>query len=400
MDVDESFFADAFGIDDGWTVTSAVLDDDKRTSRITIEPRRGRTFKCPVCGRECKVHDTYERTWRDLDLGLTACMVHARVPRTDCPEHGVRQISVPWAREYSRQTLNFERKCLAMMREMPVNAVARIMRISDDVLWSILGRYVSEAMDGVDMSGVRRIGVDETSCRKGQDYITLFADMDTRKVLFAIHGKDSGTVKAFVSWLVKHGGSPEDITDVSCDMGSAFLKGVGEELPKAKVTLDRFHVMQLANEAVDGVRKDVQYSKKVKLNIRYQLLSRRKNLSSKNAEKLDVVLKENQMIGSAYILKEMLGDMYLLDSRKYGAIHLDRWISLASAAVHDRMKKLAETISKHKEDILRWFDSGLSNGVMEGINSVIQAVKRMARGYRLPENMITMVYLRGAGIRI
>jgi transposase len=398
MDVNDSFFADAFGIDDGWIVMSVVLDPDKKTSRIRVEPAKDGRFKCPMCGKECKVHDTYERTWRDLDLGLTVCVVHAKVPRTDCPEHGVKQISVPWAREYSRQTLNFERRCLEMIREMPVNAVARTMRISDDVLWNILGSYLSKAMDGVDMSRVRRIGIDETSCRKGHDYITLFVDMDTRKVLFAVHGRDSGTVKVFVSWLISHGGSPEKITDVSCDMGSPFLKGVSEELPKAKVTLDRFHVMKLANDALNTVRTDVQASKKKKLRIKYQLLSRRKNLCEKKAEELDIVLKENAMIGSAYVLKEMLGDMYLLEEKEHGKKYLDRWISFASAGVHNAVKKLARTISKHKEGILMWFDSKLSNGVLEGINSVIQGVKRMARGYRRPENMIAMLYLRGAGI--
>jgi len=403
MAVDESFFEEVLGIRRPWEVGSVSLSENGKEAYVSVSTVRGSMFSCPVCGKECKVHDFYEREWRDLDLGNAATIIRARIPRTDCPEHGVKQISVPWAREYSRMTLNFERRCIEMMKEMPVNAVSRLMRVSDDVLWKIISSYVHIAMDKVDMSNVRKLGIDETSCRKGHDYITIFADMDTRKVLFATPGKSSDAVREFVSWLEKHNGSAENITDVSCDMSKAYIFGVNEALPNAKITLDRFHVMKLANKAVDDVRKDVQKDKKESLKIKYQLLMRRKKLSKDfpdELKKLDIVLKENILIGSAYVLKEMLGDLYLLESEDVGLVHLDKWIVLASAGVHDSMKKLSETISKYKELILQWFSSRISNGIMEGINSVIQAVKRMARGYRVRDNMITMLYLRGSGISI
>jgi len=400
MAVDESFFAEVLGIKRPWNVGSVELNADGSEAHVYVNTARGSMFTCPVCGKECKVHDFYERTWRDLDLGRAKTTVHARIPRTECPEHGVKQISVEWAREYSRQTLNFERKCMEMMKEMPLNAVSRIMRISDDALWNILTSYVNAAMEKVDMSKVTKLGVDETSCRRGHDYIALFVDMDSHHVLFAVPGRGSDTVGEFAKWLESHGGSVANITDISCDMSSAFISGINENFPGAKITLDRFHVMHLATDAVDEVRKDVQASKKVSLKIRYQLLTRKERLSEEDSMRLNAVLKENMLIGSAYIIKEMLGDLYLLDSEEHGRMHLTRWVSLASKGVHKAIKRLAATVSKHFERILRWFASRLSNGVLEGINSVIQAVKRMARGYKVHENMITMLYLRGAGVVI
>jgi len=402
MAVDESYFAKALGIDRSWKVDKVLLNEASGVTDLYVSAVRGGTFPCPVCGRECKVHDTYERTWRDLDMGLTMCMVHAKVPRTDCPEHGVKQIEVPWAREYSRQTLNFERRCLDMIAEMPVNAVARTMRISDDVLWGILYSFVEGARKNIDMSRVRRIGIDETSCRRRHNYITIFVDLDTRKVLFATVGRSSETVKEFVKDLIEHGGSPENITDVSCDMGGPFIKGITENLPKAHLTFDKFHVMQMANIAVETVRKDMIKTKeeKTKWKIKNLLMYRRKHLSPAKAEKLDLFLKENETIGKAYILKEMLGDIYLMETKKEAEERFDLWVTFASKAVHETMRELAEHLAAHKEGILKWFDSRISNGILEGINSVIQGVKRMARGYRLPENMITMLYLRSSGIRL
>ena len=287
-----------------------------------------------------------------------------------------------------------------MIREMPVNAVARIMRISDDVPWGILHHFVLLAMDRVDMNSVRRIGIDETSCRKGHDYITLFVDMDSHKVLFATDGKGSDMVKEFIIWFKEHKGRPDLITDVSCDMSAAFLSGIAGELPNAKVTLDRFHIMKLATEAVDKVRKTINGVKKLELKNRFWLLKRNSRLKGHEKEQLDIVLKENVDLGRAYMIKEMLGDMYLLDRREDGELYLDRWISFSSAGVPDPVKHLSKTVKTHRDGILQWFDSHLSNGVLEGINSVIQGVKRMARGYRLPRNMITMIYLRGSGISV
>ena len=400
MAVDESYFAKVLGIGRPWKVVSVILDEKEEETHVTVGTERGSTFPCPECGRECKIHDFYDREWRSLDLGSSRCIIRAKVPRTDCPEHGVRQIPVPWAREYSRYSLRFERMCMRMISEMPVDAVARMVRMSDDSLWRIMDFYVEEANRRRDLSGVKRVGVDETQCKKGQDYISVFVDMDTRKVLFATPGRDSDTVKRFVGFLKEHGGSVDNITDVSSDMSSAFLSGVAEHIPKAKVTLDRFHVMQLAGEAVDEVRKSVQKDKKIKLNIKYQLLKNRKRLSEEEASELDDILEENMLIASAYMLKEMLGDLYLLENEAYGRIHLDKWIRMASAGVHESVKTLAETISLHKEGILKWFASKLSNGILEGINSVIQLVKRMARGYRDRSNMINMLYLKCSDLEL
>jgi len=174
-----------------WEVLSVETDHDEEQVDVFVGTKaRGVKFVCPCCGELCKVHDFRGRTWRSLDVGAYKCVVHADLPRTDCPKCGVKQVVPEWAREYSRHSLAFERRCIEMVRDMPVAAAARLMRIDDGSLWLMLEHFVDIAMSGVDMSGVKRVGVDETSRQKGHKYITIFVDMDTNKVLFATVGKD------------------------------------------------------------------------------------------------------------------------------------------------------------------------------------------------------------------
>lgn len=231
--VQEQLFSLALGLVPPWLVDRVSFSVEEKRLDLYIDFPHGSRFACPVCGRECPVHDTVESQWRHLDFFQHAVYLHALVPRVKCPEHGVHQVPVPWAREGSGFTLLFEALLMTLVREMPVRAVARLVREHDTRLWRVIDHYVTRARQRVDMAVVRAVGLDETSNRRSRDYITLFVDLPAKRLLFATPGKDAHTAQAFVKDLQAHGGDPKAIAEVSMDLSPAFQKGVTEHLSKA-----------------------------------------------------------------------------------------------------------------------------------------------------------------------
>ncbi|MDR3282284.1 MAG: ISL3 family transposase [Candidatus Methanoplasma sp.] len=399
MSFKEDDFRAVLRLGEEWKVLSAETDHASETVVVRVGSDRGQRFPCPGCGKACPAHDFIEREWRSLDVGAYRCVVRARLPRTDCPECGVRQVVPGWAREYSRYSIPFERRCMGLVADMPVASVARHMGVSDDALWLIAKHYVDAAMGGVDMSCVTNVGVDETSSKRGHDYITIFVDMDTRRTLFATEGKDSSAVERFADFLEAHGGDRNKVASVSSDMSAAFICGVRESLPKAAITFDRFHVMKLANDAVDEVRKEESAKTADLADARYLLARNRRDLSEGQKARVRLLFKDNVRIMAAYGVKEALATMYRLSCKDAARVHMYTWLGMSESCTGP-IKRLAETVRAHLEGIVQWHDSKVTNAVLEGLNSVIQAVRRMARGYRRAESMITILYLRSAGIRV
>ncbi|MCP4453489.1 MAG: ISL3 family transposase, partial [Planctomycetes bacterium] len=181
----------------------------------------------------------------------------ARVPRVDCSTHGVKRITVPWARKGSAFTLLFEQAALMLIREMPVLAAARIMEVTDKRLWRVVEHYTAQAVAQFDLSDVAAIGLDETASKRGHNYVTVFIDMERKRepVLFVTPGKGKETLKEFAEFMCDHKANPEQVKEVVCDMSPAFLSGVAKSLPDAEVTVDWFHIVQIFTRALDEVRK-------------------------------------------------------------------------------------------------------------------------------------------------
>ena len=231
--VTEDLFSLAIGLVPPWLVEHVTFAVEEKRLDLHINFPKGSRFACPVCGEECPVHDTRDHTWRHMDFFQHKAYLHARVPRVKCPEHGVHQIPVPWAREGSHFTLLFEALIMTLVREMPVLTVARLVGETDTLLWRVIDHYVPEARTRVDMAHVHAVGVDETSSRRGHDYITLFVDLEARRLLLATPGKDASTFERFATDLEAHGGSAQAVTDISMDLSPAFQKGAKEHLPNA-----------------------------------------------------------------------------------------------------------------------------------------------------------------------
>lgn len=392
----ESLFAVALGITPPWEVEGVEFTKENKRLDIKIGFRRGATFACPVCGTAAPVHDTSEKTWRHLNFFQFETYLTARVPRVMCPnaDHGVKQIPVPWARSGSGFTLLFEALVMALVREMPVKAAATLLGEHDTRIWRIIDHYIQSVRAQVDHSEVRRVGMDETSARRGQDYISLFYDMDQRRLLFGTEGRDHETVKAFTEDFKAHNGVPENITDACLDMSKAFIKGVNESLPNAEITFDSFHLIKHMNDALSQVRaEEARFYPEMMKGSRYAFLKNPENLTKKQDETLTRLCNYRLKTARAYLIKLALQDVYFAPSREEAEVRLRNWYGWAIRSQIEQVRAVAQTVKNHWNGILSWFDSQLSNGFIEAVNGLIQAAKRRARGYRTTKNLINMAYL-------
>jgi transposase len=394
MDQGNQLFTLALGLVPPWMVDEVQFTAEEKRLDLHVNFPRVSRFPCPVCGQDCPVYDTQEKVWRHLDFFQHAAYLHARVPRVQCPEHGVHLVPVPWAREGSGFTLLFEALVMAMVREMPVLRVARMVGETDQRLWRVIDHYVAKAREAVDMSEVHAIGVDETSSRRGHDYISLFVDLKAKRLLFATPGKEAQTFEKFAEDLQAHSGSAEAITEASMDLSPAFQKGAAEHLPNAQVTFDRFHLMKLVNEAVDAVRKGEAHSQPDLKKSRWLWLKNPERLSAKQSTKLQELLKnQNLKTAQAYQFRLTFQEIFTIQNRHQGAVLLKAWIENAKASGLPPLVKVAYTLMNHWDGVLRWFESQITNGILEGFNSLLQSAKAKARGYRTHKNFINMAYL-------
>ncbi|QZT34570.1 ISL3 family transposase [Caldalkalibacillus thermarum TA2.A1] len=388
-------FQEALHIEQPWYVSSHLLDREHEILHIYLDFPRGSKFMCSHCGAHHQpVHDIVDenRTWRHLDFWEYKTYLHARLPRTKCKQCGkTRTVQVEWSRPNNHFTWKFESYVLSLMKEMPVAAVAREVREHDTRLWRIFHYYVHRAMQELDLSTVRRIAIDETSVRRGHDYITLFVDVDTKKVLFATEGKDSSVLSQFKQHLEDKGIPASQIEECCCDMSPAFINGIESTFPNAKITYDKFHVMKMVNEAVDTVRRAEQKEVDDLKKTRYIWLKNEQNLTAKQREQLIKLKDTNLKTARAYKIKLALQDFWTYPAI-LADIYFNEWYNWAIRSQLEPIKEVARSLKRHQEGILRWFQTKITNGLLEGINSLVQASKRKARGYRTTKNFISMVY--------
>ncbi len=388
----EGIFTAALGVENPWFVESVAFDAAHKRLDIRLDFKRGSRFE--VDGIACPVHDTVEKSWRHLNFFQHECHLHARVPRVTTPSGRVLMVMPPWAGKLSGFTLLFEALLMELCKHMPVHQVAKLTGVRDGRLWRMLDLYVNTALWYADFSGVRAVGMDETSVAKGHEYITLFVDVERRKTLHIAEGKDAATVKEFAESLAQHGGKPEHITDASCDMSPAFIKGVTEHLPNAKITFDKFHILKIINEAVDEVRREEAKTNPLLKGARYVFLKNDANLTEKQRQQKQAlqVSALNLQSMEALRMRENFQQLYHAATTGQFESYLRQWVDWVSACGLKPMEKAAQTMVRHWDGIVRWKQSQLNNGILEGLNSVIQAAKRKARGYK-PEHFKTIAYL-------
>ena len=392
----ESLFTAALGLMSPWQVLDIQFDLEKGRIDFNVGFSSGAKFSCPECGEEEQgVHDTRARTWRHLNFFQYQAFIHADLPRVRCAKCGkTKQVPVSWARSGSGFSLLMEALLVVLAKQMPVRAVGQMMGLHDGQIWRVLDHYVEAARQQEDFSSVQSVGLDETASRRGHNYISLFHDLEQRRLLFACEGRDKSVVESFVKDLENHGGQAENIDSVCIDMSKSYVAGVGEHLPDAEITFDPFHVMAIVNKAVDLVRRQEVKTEPLLKKTRYLWLRNEANRTQRQQEHFDSLPKSRLKTARAWQIKTTLQEVYQqCQTISEAEEALKRWYSWAIRSRLEPIKDAARTIRRHWNGILSWFDGHLNNGGVEGTNSIIQAAKARARGYGTVRHLITMAYL-------
>lgn len=306
-------FTMALGLTEPWHVTKAEFvkcEDSSKELHIWIDFTKGYKFSFGDV-RAYPAYDTVEKVWRHLNFFQHKSFIHARVPRLRISEHEVKYVDVPWARQNSGFTLLFEAYSMLLIEEeMPVSSVAKTLKETAPRIWRVFGYWVKKAVDKIDMSKVKHFGVDETSKRKGHDYITQFVDLDTRKTIYVTEGKDAKTFERFKEELIKKGGSVDNIEAISMDMSPSFISGALKHFPKAGIIFDKFHIFKALNEALDAVRKLEHFGTSLLKGHKLTLLHSKKNLSKNKLSELETILMTYPTVGKAYGFRESFVDIF------------------------------------------------------------------------------------------
>jgi len=390
----DDFFAKVLSLKDPWAVLNVTLSDDASRTDLSVGVRYGRKVRCPECGQWCHVHDRVKRTYRHLDVCESECYVTAEIPRTKCDRCGILQLKTPWARGYVSYTDAFERKAMSLLRSMPISKVAEAMRVGPWVIEGMMENHVRNALDRMDLSSVKNILLDETSSKRGHRYITVIADADTKKIIFMSDGRGADSLEKFSVWLSGRNGNANNIRTVCCDFSKPFLSGLNRHFPNADIVYDRFHLVKMANDAMDKIRAKNQMNGQRHKWIRFTLMRNRKNLSDDDKQKIFDIKNDNIVIGKAYEMKESLIQLYDYLDADSAEEHIKHWLNWVNEEGEGPMRSLGRTVSRHLKKILNWFSGKRSNGFLEGLNGMIQTTKRIGRGYPNTANFISMIYFR------
>lgn len=409
--IPEKAFSHLLQLDDKWEVCAAQFETKPIEKFLLVVRETEKLWPSLVCPgghserKKIVCHDhAAPRTWRHLDAFGKRTEILCTLPRARCQCGSVWTVQAPWEGKGKHFTKDFEAFGLTLMREMPVRRAGEILGETDTRLWRMLHAHVREAHAAMDFSDVVHVGVDEMNRRKGHNYVTVFADLEARRVLFATVGKDQWTFHDFAGELGHHNGHPHAITKIAMDMSAAYRKGAQETMRNAKIVYDPFHVTALVGEAVDQVRRreSREGGQEAKESLKGTMLLFRKNprnLSDRQRRELDELDLKTLATGQAYQVRLELSDIYrTARTSKKARYRLESWVNWAEAKCERwgellaPLAKAVKTVRTNLEGILAHWDGELSTAFMEGLNSVFSAVKRKARGYRNTDYLVTMLY--------
>jgi len=399
-----AMFEQSIGVAEPWYVTGAEFKENEQEVHIYIGIRDGGQLPCPECGDMCYRYgyEEKERVWRHVDCLLYPAYVHCQRPRIKCEKHGVRVAGAPWARKNSRFTLLFEGYAMLILADMPILKASAILRCNEKSLVTMMRHWIDKALRQDDLCKVTALGIDETSFKKKQSYVTVILDAMARRVIDVEQGRGSDTVVKFSYKLEERGGDCNRIEQVSSDMSKAYMSGIAECFPNAKLTIDKFHIKKLLLDAMDEVRQAEQRQNKSRElnNSRKLLMIPWEKMNPDQLSRVRNLSKLYPNTGRAFRMVSVLDAFYRSSDLTQAQAILDRLISWMRRSRLEPMKRAAETLKKYFTEILNYFVTRLTNAICEGINSMIQAAKRKARGYKTIDGYMYIIYLIAAKLTL
>lgn len=402
---DKELYQAILGLVSPWTVSEVDMDIESGEIRVHVSHPRRTKFGCPECERQLPCHDHAEaRSWRHLDSCQFKTLLIARVPRVNCPEHGVRNVSVPWAEKSSRFTFLFERLAIdVLLATQTVKGAMGILRTTWDETWYFVQRAVRRGQDRKEAKLLPRIGIDEKAFAKGHDYVTLLYDLDESTVEAISDGHDTEAGIACFSQLSSE--QMASVEAVAMDMSPAYVKAAKQTIPLAelKIVHDRFHVMQLVTKAVDSVRRGEHRRLMLEddnrlAKTKYIWITNQENLTEKQDALLNEVFTVKLETGKAWAYKEMLRELWDHADAASATAYFKDWYRRVIHTKLGPMKKVARTIKERLENVVSYCTHGITNGVAEGLNSKIMSIKRRVGGFRNRENFKTAIFFYCGGL--
>ena len=324
--IEAGLFSVALGLETPWYIENLDFSTENKRLDIHINFVKGSCFSCPTCGdKTAKAYDSINKSWRHLDFFQHEAHINARVPRVQCPKGcSKKRVDVPWARPGTGFTLLFEALLMSLCKAMPVKTVADLIGEHDTRLWRVLHHYIDGAREKLDFSEVVNVGMDETASKRGHHYVSIFCDMDEKRIMFATKGKDKATVAAFKEDFEKHKGKADEVLQATCDMSPSFIAGVKEQLSNADITFDRFHLMKLLNEAVDEVRREEVKDNEALKKTRYIWLKNPNNLTTSQQNTFEELSHLNLKTTRAYQIRLNFQEFFKQPDKEAGEAFLNR----------------------------------------------------------------------------
>jgi transposase len=389
------------------------FDEDVQALVVAVRAKSRFRRRCGICKSRCPRYDAGggRRRWRHLDAAGMPLYLEADAPRVCCPRHGVVAAAVPWARHRAGHTRDFDQQVAWMATECSKSATAQLMRIAWRTVGTILTRYRAEADAGTDrLAGLRRIGIDEISYRKGQKYMTVVVDHDTRHVVWMADGHGKDVLRSFFDALGER--RAHRITHVSADGAEWIADVVAERAPNAVRAMDPFHVVAWATDALDEERRaswnrarhqaaDAELARKLK-HSRHALWKNPEDLTERQIAKLAWIAANDPRLHRAYLLKEGLRTVYRIARAEGLAVAvaaLDRWLAWAQRCRIPAFLDLRWKIKRHYDAIVAAIAERLSNGLIESTNTKTRLIIRRGFGFRTADAIIALVMLCLGGNR-
>ena len=403
---DTDLYRHLLGLQSPWTVARVELDVKQERVDVWAEHPRGVKLQCPECGKECAVRDhTDERVWRHLDSCQFSTFLHARPPRVQCTEHGVKQARLPWAEPHSRFTMLFERLVIDVLSETTMTGACRLLGITWDEAMHVMRKAVARGQSRKEQQPLKRIGVDEKSARKGHDYLTLVCDLDEGSVEHISDDRTRSSLDEFFSQ--QPAARLQGIEAVAMDMWEPYAKSVATNLPDgaSKIVFDRFHIMKHMNEAVDKVRRQehrllMEWGDVTLQRTKHLWLYGRENVPDKHLERFADLRRCSLRTGRAWAIKEELRLLWNCSSEEAAREFHRRWNAWAQRSRLAPVAKVARMLRSHLPNVLSYFRHPVTNAMAEGINSVVQSIKRSARGFRNRDHFKTAIFFHCGGLNL
>ena len=397
---DTRLYEQILGLSDPWKVGRVELNVQDQKVDLWVEHRANASWNCPACAKPCPLYDhAGERTWRHLDTCQFQTHLHARIPRVDCPEHGVMNVKVPWGEKNSRFTLLMERLIIDLLLACQnIQSACRLIKIGWESAANVMRRAVGRGLLRKESSGViRYVGVDEKAFKRGHHYLTVVSNLEAGSVEYLAEHRTGESLAGYYQKLSQE--QREGIQAVAMDMHQPYVQATSEYLPEGaqKIVFDRFHIMKNANAALDHVRRGEQFELSRRRDdtlarTRQMWLWSQENLPEKYQDRFKLLKHQDLKTAKAWALKEHLRRLWDQPGIAEARTFFDHWHQWATGSKLVPMMRLARMLWSKLDQIISYCRHPITSAGCEGLNSKITSVKIRAAGFRNIERFKTAIF--------